>query len=56
MRMKCLVCGELHYHSSNWLGWWGKNERIRNDEGVFVERGIYCEPCTPQWVRKKMEE
>ncbi len=55
--MKCLVCGEYHHQAgSNWLGWWGENQRIRNDEGVFVERGIYCEPCTPQWVREKMEE
>ena len=55
--IKCLVCGNHHAHQDEWLGWWGRsNSKIRNDEGVLVERGIYCAPCAPQWVIAKMEE
>jgi len=54
--VNCLVCGKHYHYNGNWYGWWGENQVIRNDEGVFVERGIYCKRHAPDWVRKKMEE
>jgi|TARA_R100000479_G_scaffold47019_1_gene21691 hypothetical protein len=54
--VKCLVCEKFYHFNDNWYGWWGENQVIRNDEGVFVKRGIYCKRHAPDWVRKKMEE